>query len=172
MLKGIGILCILFGSTGLGFVMAGEMEMRVGELQELRQQMMLLRGEIRYMHQPLPEAFSHLARGAPQPFRDFFQETAEDIHQRNGQTAEQIWKKNRKLHLSGLHLSRQEQKEFEELGNMLGYLDVEMQLNALDYYLERLRQSAAKASEAWNSRRRLYQYLGILSGLMLVVFII
>lgn len=172
MLKGIGIICILFGSTGLGFTVARELEKRVRELQELRQIMMLLQGEIRYMHQPLPEAFSRLGHGAPEPFRDFFLGTAEDLHRRNGQTAEQIWKKNRKAHLSGLHLSRQEQKEFEELGSMLGYLDVEMQLNALDYYLEQLRQSVTRASETWNSRRRLYQYLGVLSGLMLIIFII
>lgn len=172
MLKGIGIVFILLGSTGLGLATAQDLEKRIMELQKLQQLMMLLHGKIRYMHQPLPEAFLHLGGSAPKPFGDFFLRTARDLQQRNGQSAEQIWKKNLNACLGGLHLSRQEMKELQELGGMLGCLDVEMQLNALNYYLEQLRQSVQRASETCKSRRRLYQYLGVLGGAALVIFII
>lgn len=172
MLKGVGILLILSGSTGLGLTMAGELEKRIQELRILQQLMMVLRGEIRYMHQPLPEAFLRLGGSSPEPFGRFFLQTARDLQQRNGQTARQIWADNLGKCLSGLHISRQEGQELLELGNMLGYLDVEMQLNALDYYLERLSGSVERAVETSRGRRRLYQYLGVLSGIMLVIFII
>ena len=61
MLKALGILCILAGSTGIGFLYAQELELRMAELQQIQQLLLLLRGEIRYMHQPLPEAFWHLS---------------------------------------------------------------------------------------------------------------
>lgn len=172
MLKGIGIVFILAGSAGLGFSMAADLRRRMQELQTLRQVMLVLRSEIRYMHQPLPEAFLNLSRSAPAPFAEFFRRTAEDLQQRKGQTARQIWGLNLKKYLSGLHLGRQESQELLELGNMLGCLDVEMQLNALDYYLEQLKAASGRAAEAAESRRRLYQYLGILSGAALAVFII
>lgn len=171
MLKLLGIICILSGSTGLGISFARELDLRIQELAQIQQLMLLLRGEIRYMHQPLPEAFLHLAENAQVPFRDFFLHTAEDIQQRNGQTAEEIWKRNLDQYFSGLHISRPEMKDLEKLGSMLGYLDVEMQVNALDYYLEQLKLSVCHAQEAAKSRRRLYQYMGVLGGVALVILI-
>ena len=56
MLKAVGILCILAGSTGLGMSMARELELRIEELLQLQKLMLRLRGEIRYMHRTLPEA--------------------------------------------------------------------------------------------------------------------
>lgn len=171
MLKLLGILCILSGSTGLGISFARELDLRIQELSQMQQLMLLLRGEIRYMHQPLPEAFLHLSGNAPVPFREFFSHTAEDLQQRNGQTAEEIWKRNLKQYLPGLHLGRQEIKDLEKLGGMLGYLDVEMQVNALDYYLEQLKLSACHARETAKNRRKLYQYMGALGGAALVILV-
>lgn len=171
MLKLLGIICILSGSTGLGLSFARELDLRIQELSQIQQLMLLLRGEIRYMHQPLPEAFLHLSGNAPAPFREFFSHMAEDLQQRNGQTAEEIWKRNLKQYFWGLHLNRQEMKDLEKLGGMLGYLDVEMQVNALDYYLEQLRLSVCHAQEAAKSRRKLYQYMGVLGGAALVILV-
>lgn len=171
MLKFLGILCILSGSTGLGIRFAKELDLRIRELSELQKLMLLLKGEIRYMHQPLPEALLHLSAGASPPFCDFFRHTAKMLEMRQGHTAEEIWKENMGQDLKGLHISIREREEFEKLGGMLGYLDVEMQVNTLDYYLEQLKLSAAGAVEAAESRRRLYQYMGVLGGAALVVLI-
>ena len=72
MLKAVGILCILAGSTGLGMSMARELELRIEELLQLQKLMLRLRGEIRYMHRTLPEAFFNLAGSASPPFSVFF----------------------------------------------------------------------------------------------------
>ena len=73
--------------------------------------------------------------------------------------------------MAELHISRKEIGDLKKLGSMLGYLDVEMQVSALDYYLEQLRLSVGQAREAAGSRRRLYQYMGILGGATLVILI-
>lgn len=171
MLKILGIFCILSGSTGLGLACARELELRITELLQLQQMMLLLQGGIRYMHQPLPDAFLNLSGNAPDPFRSFFFYTARDLQRRSGQTAEEIWRRNLKKYFSGLHISRQEQKDLEKLGSMLGYLDVKMQVNALDYYLEQLRLSVEQARKVSESRRKLYQYMGVLGGAALVILI-
>lgn len=171
MLKLLGMFCILSGSTGLGIRFAKELDLRIQELSELQRLMLLLKGEIRYMHRPLPEAFLHLSEGAPPPFRDFFCHTAEALQRRQGHTAGEIWQKNMEQDLKGLHISIREREELERLGSMLGYLDVEMQVNTLDYYLEQLGLSAAGAAETAKNCRRLYQYMGVLGGAALVILI-
>lgn len=172
MLKAVGILCILAGSTGLGLSMARELELRIEELLQLQKLMLRLRGEIRYMHRTLPEAFFNLAGSASPPFSVFFRQTSLELQDRSGQTAEEIWTRNLQKHFSGLHITRQELTELEKLGSMLGCLDVEMQVSTLDYYLDQLKQSAEQAEQSAESRRKLYRYLGILSGAALAVLII
>lgn len=172
MLKGIGLLMILCGSSGLGFVLAGELEKRIQELQEMLQLVTLLKGEIRYLHQPLPDAFLHISMSAKSPFREFFFNTAQDLQSRSGKTAQEVWQMNQKTYLSNVHLTKKEYEELKAFGGMLGYLDVEMQLNTVDYYMEQLRNSVSAAMELSRSRRRLYQYLGVLSGFALVLLIL
>lgn len=171
MLKVLGIFCILAGSTGIGALCAAELDLRIRELEELEQRMLLLKGEIRYMHRPLPEAFLHLSAGAPPPFHDFFRHMGEELQERLGCTADSLWKKNMKQDLQGLHINGQEWSGLEALGGMLGYLDVEMQINTLDHYLEQLKRSVARAADTAESRRKLYRYMGALGGAALVILI-
>ncbi len=171
MLKLLGILCILAGSTGIGIRMARELDLRVEELVTLQQLVLFIRGEIRYMHQPLTETFAHVAKTAPAPFAEFFFYTAKELEQRQGGTAGEIWKRNQREYLSGLHIDSGEAREFERLGELLGYLDVEMQVDTLDHYLEQLKFSAAQAAEAAKGKRKLYRYMGALSGAALVILI-
>lgn len=171
MLKLLGILCILAGCTGLGWLYARELELRMIELQQLQQLLLLFRGEIRYMHQPLPETFWHLSHKAPALFVDFLTKTAQELQERGGQTAEEIWRRNLKDCLPTLHIQKQEQRELEKLGGMLGYLDVEMQVNTLDYYLEQFERSSLQAAQTARNQKRLYQSMGILAGLALSVLV-
>lgn len=92
MLKGVGILCILAGSTGIGVVMAKELDLRIRELLTLQQMILFIRGEIRYMRQPLTDTFFHVSGSAPEPFRQFFSCTAKELEQRRGRTAGEIWR--------------------------------------------------------------------------------
>lgn len=171
MLKAVGILCILAGSTGLGMSMARELELRIEELLQLQKLMLRLRGDPVYAPDS-PGGFFNLAGSASPPFSDFFRQTSLELQDRSGQTAEEIWTRNLQKHFSGLHITRQELTELEKLGSMLGCLDVEMQVSTLDYYLDQLRQSAEQAEQSAESRRKLYRYLGILSGAALAVLII
>lgn len=56
MLKFLGIALLLSGTAGIGFGKARELDQRVEELRILRQLIMLLEGEIRCTHRPLPGA--------------------------------------------------------------------------------------------------------------------
>ena len=172
MIKLLGICCVLGGTTGLGLTFAWEVQARSKELLELQKLLLLLRGDIRYTHQPLSEAFRHLSRNTGPPFSDFFLQTAKDLGMRSGRTAEEVWRQNIGIYLDGLHISRQELLELQKLGGMLGCMDVEMQLGILDYYLELLERFIKDASENEKSRRRLYQYLGVLSGAAMAVLMI
>lgn len=171
MLKLCGILCMLLGSTGIGILCARDLDLRTAELAHLQRLMLLLRGEIRYMHQPLPEAFLHISGIAPPLFADFLRRTADGLRARDGRTADEIWSRNLDRIAPLLHISGSDLRELKKLGNVLGYLDVEMQIGAIDYYLEQIQTAIARAAQISESRRRLYRYLGVLGGAALAVLV-
>ena len=132
----------------------------------------MLQGEIHYARQPLPEAFCHVSVRLPVPFGTFLSETADELKKADGRTLGEVWKMEEAKHLKGLHLVRADLEQLESLGEVLGYLDAEMQLAAIRLYLEQLENSIAEAQEHMGSRQKLYQSLGIAGGVFLVILLL
>ena len=90
----------------------------------------------------------------------------------DGQVLGDIWSAQIKKKLSGAHLNRTDQNQLETLGEMLGYLDLEMQLSAIDLYLEQLEGNIREADAVIGTRQKLYQTLGVAGGIFLVILLI
>ena len=142
------------------------------ELRVIKQMMYMLQGEIRYAHLPLPEAFTHVSVRLPAPFGLFLSGIADELKKADGRTLSEIWKAEEQKYIKKLHLTRTDLEQLETLGEVLGYLDTEMQLAAIRLYLEQLEQSLAEAQEQMGSRQRLYQSLGIAGGVFLVILLL
>ena len=169
MLKFLGIALLLSGTAGIGFGKARELDQRVEELRMLRQLIMLLEGEIRCTHRPLPELLISLGERFGPPFHSFLVETGKELEAHKSLTVQEVWKEQLILGRKKFHLNRQ---EYEEFGGMLGYLDIQMQTELCLWYEERLKISVQTAMAEAEEKRRLYRCLGILSGVVLAVFII
>ena len=172
MLKLAGACLILCSAAGIGASHSGDLKRRVRELRVIKQMMYMLQGEIRYAHLPLPEAFTHVSVRLPAPFGLFLSGIADELKKADGRTLSEIWKAEEQKYIKKLHLTRTDLEQLETLGEVLGYLDTEMQLAAIRLYLEQLEQSLAEAQEQMGSRQRLYQSLGIAGGVFLVILLL
>ena len=172
MLKITGACLILCSAAGIGASFSGDLKRRVRELRILKQLVYMLQGGIRYARLPLPEAFCHVSVRLPVPFGTFLSETADELKKADGRTLGEVWKMEEAKHLKGLHLARADLEQLESLGEVLGYLDAEMQLAAIRLYLEQLENSIAEAQEHMGSRQKLYQSLGIAGGVFLVILLL
>lgn len=172
MLKFLGIGLLLSGTAGIGFGKARELDQRVEELRMLLQLVMLLEGEIRCTHRPLPELLISLGERFGPPFQSFLVETGKELEAHKSLTVQEVWKEQLTLGRKKFHLNRQEHEELLEFGGMLGYLDIQMQTELCLWYEERLKISVQAAMSEAGEKRRLYRCLGILSGVVLAVFII
>ena len=154
MLKIMGWSLILVGGLGFGDAAARELGKRVAQLEELQRLLLILQGEIRCVRLTLPAVCELLAKDAKAPFQQFFWKVSEDLGKRTGQTAGEIWSRNLK-----------------EIGQLLGRMDMPMQLSAIQFYQEKIMLSLAEAKAAADSRQKLYRYLGALGGAALVLVI-
>jgi stage III sporulation protein AB len=171
-LKIIGCLLVIASSTGIGFFFSSEMKHRIEDLKELRKLIGLLRGDIRYANTPLPEAISVIARRYQGSFHPFFQSTSTKLQEMSGLTFAQIWKEAVEKELADTSLSKKDKAQLITLGENLGYLDKDMQMNTFELYLSQLEDEITELSKTVKERAYLYNSLGIMTGVFISIIMI
>ncbi len=173
-MKVLGILFIMIGSMEVGFWYRGRYLRRCNNLKMLQKAMMILEGEISYGRTPLPDAFYEMSRRTEQSVSQFFLAISQRM-EKKGKNMDEIWSEalgevfgssNR------TELSEEDWHDLEELGNTLGYLDCQMQLQSLALYRKRLEQSIQMCEAQKEKRTRLYPALGTIGGMMLCLLLI
>ena len=161
MIRAAALALIAVSCAGLGFVKSQALSGRVEDLLSLRKILRLLKGEISYAGTPLPEA----------PYRDFLQDLSVDMQRYDGDSFAEIFARNTECHLKETRLSKDDREEWKQFGAMLGYLDKEMQLSTLKSFDETLAQKISELKEGLPAQKKLYQSLGVMGGLFLVIFL-
>ncbi|MBQ8184748.1 MAG: stage III sporulation protein AB [Lachnospiraceae bacterium] len=172
MLKLLGSLLVLACSAGLGVAGSMDLKRHCMELRLLKQAVYMLRGEIKHAKAPLPEAFGALAGRMASPFSEFFANLAQGLVSGEGRSLKELWEKEIRESLKQSTLRRDEKQRFQQLGEGLGYLDLEMQMSTIELYLEQLEGDIARAQEELQTKQKLYQSLGIAGGIFLVILLV
>ncbi len=175
-MKWIGACLVTLGCTGLGQHMARQWRQRLRWLEQLRQMIYFLKGEILYGHTALGEALERVGERCRRAEGDrgltrlplFFLSVAERIRRQEGEAFCDIWKEE----LSGLEecpLKEEDLSGLKNLGDHLGYLDLTMQERNLLLYLEQLDGQIEYLRMHLKERTKLYTSLGVMGGLFLTV---
>ncbi|MEG2774554.1 MAG: stage III sporulation protein AB [Acetivibrio sp.] len=168
-LKILGSVFIIFSTSFLGYLLGMEKKNRLKQLRQLKKAGYLLRGEIQYGYTPLPEALINLGERSQTVFSDFFISVAEKLKKYEGESFYGIWEKEIKENLIKTSLQVGDKKKLMALGENLGYLDQEMQIKNIDLYLDGLEEEIKVEMNSQNEKIRLYQLLGVLSGIFVTI---
>lgn len=171
MIRTGALILIAVSCAGLGFLKSQALSGRVRELLMLRKILRLLTGEISYAGTPLPEAFYRIGGKMDGPYRDFLQDLSIDMKRYDGEPFAELFSRNTDCHLRQTKLLKEDKEEWKQFGAMLGYLDREMQLSTLRSFDETLAQKICEQKEGLPARKKLYQSLGVMGGLFLVIFL-
>lgn len=171
-LRMAGCILIVTGTSGYGLWMSGRYGRQLGELEQLRQMMFLLKGQILYANAPLQEAFEAVGRRMEGRLSQLFLQVADRIGQKQGEMFAQIWKDEVDSLQDEVLLSGEDRQSLAALGEHLGFLDREMQERNLLLYLEQLDLRIQEMREHKKERCRLYTSLGIMSGLFLAILLV
>ncbi len=170
-LRLIGCVCVTAACGGLGIMKARQWSDHRKMLEQLRKMIYLLRGEILYAHAPLGEALRRVGDKSSGPGAAWFGKMAERVRNQEGDSFYTIWGEELDRQGKKLLLSRREYQELRELGEHLGYLDLDMQDRTIALYLEQLDMSIGFYREHERERIRMCASLGIMSGLFLAVIL-
>lgn len=175
-MKWIGACMVTLGCTGLGQHMAREWRLRLRVLEQLRQMIYFLKGEILYGHTALGEALRRVGERCRKPEGErglegmplFFLSVAERIERQEGESFSLIWKEELEK-INDIPLKESDLSSLKALGDHLGYLDLEMQERNLLLYIEQLDGQIMFLKQNVKERTKLYTSLGVMGGLFLSI---
>lgn len=165
----LGYVMILSSCTGMGCLFAGEIKRRLEDLKAAKSMAILLRGDIRYAQTALPEALENAAKRHEGRLGPFLKRVAGELKEYSGTSLKDIWAKAVKEELKHTSLTKKDRECLLFLGEQLGYLDKDMQMNTIDWYITQLEEIMKEVSSDAKQKMRLYQSLGVLAGLFVVI---
>ncbi len=171
-IRAFGVGLILFSSTAIGLLYANRLKEQIEELETIKKLLLMLRGEIKYSHSTLSEAFGSIGKRIKGPYGELLFKVAGQMDSMKGQTLAQIWEACVAEYLKESALLKEEKEKWVHFGSQLGYLDKEMQVSTIELYLEQVQEEIKNAQENFKRNGKLYRMMGVMAGIFLVILML
>lgn len=171
MLKVIGICLLAAGCGGIGFYESMELTRHEELLKQVRQMMILLKGEIRYGNSSLCDVFEKLSERLGGELGKFLKEMAVQIQGQKRVCFSKIYRMSAKKTGICRKMTEAENMLFLELGDSLGDFDRETQIRQIELYEKELEMRLEEICRQFPQKKKLYQNLGVLGGIFLAILL-
>lgn len=167
--KLLGALLVIGASGFIGQVVSQNYLARAGQLRELGSLLGVLETEISYLKTPLPEIFDRLAATNRGACASLFRETRNLLLSGEGYTAREAWEIALERSYPFTALSTEDRAILLAFGRSLGNSGSEEQVKHIRELREYLKLQEARAREEGERNARVWGYLGVGTGLLLVL---
>lgn len=164
LLLGIGI---IFCSIRIGIILSKKYKYRLEELDEFKNVFNIIENKIKYTYQPLETIFFEIAEISSFQVKAFFNYVANNI-KREG--AESAWKNG--LQKTDLNIKKEDKEIIKEFGIMLGKINKEGQISQVNFTSKLLDRQVEKARIEREKNEKMYQKLGLIFGIGIVIILI
>lgn len=175
----IGTLLMALALGSGGFYASWILKERLELLLVLRQMMHHLKARICHRNDTLAEAFGAVGSHFKAQRRkqvdvpaDFFLRVAQRVEEEKNRPFTEIWRSEIAGIPEELLPDGAERRSLTELGDHLGYADLNMQEQTIHFYLEHADESIAARKTELEEKRKLYRSLGLAAGLCLVILLV
>ncbi|MDD3368416.1 MAG: stage III sporulation protein AB [Lachnospiraceae bacterium] len=176
MLKGIGICCTLLGAIGCCFSMIHELDIKKKCLQQLLWILEMLEVEIHYSRSTLAEACIQIGQKAGTGKRDPILKLPEQIglycQEQDRAVFATEWKAVWKPFLKQCYFSENESEILATFPVHTGFLNGEMQENAIQGYRKSVTGMFVEAENSFNMKKKLILSFGLCGSLLLVILLL
>lgn len=154
---------IIVACTLMGFEKSRELQLHLRELEELKKVFTLMKSELQYTRAPFAEVFLKLSRKTESMYCKWLTHLSNELEKRESGTFRDVWTASICGSLKESRLTKEELADLSRVGKNLGYPET------LDLYLEQLDLSIQKTREELKNKKKLYQSMGIMAGVFLVI---
>ncbi len=171
MFKIFGVIMIIFSTTYIGFLKASTYKNRILELTEFQKGFELFETEVRFTKSPLCTAFLNISKNLSGNVSLIFKQFSEEYLDTNGESANEIWDKVIDNNIKNLNLVSNDLSIIKDFGICLGTFDEEGQLESVSSIIKRLSSHQDSVTVLCEKNSKLYQSLGVYSGILVSVLL-
>lgn len=171
-MKIIGAMMIIGASAWLGSLIANNYRQRPRILGRFVQAVEMLRSLISYSYMPLPQAFGKVAQNSSGFVAKVFSSAAELMSSGQGLSGGEAWNQAVTYWGPFLPLDQDDQTLLKDAGNALGMTDRTDQERHLSLALEQIRRRIARLEESASHTAKVWFYLGLSGGGILVLVLL
>ncbi len=172
LLKIIGIALVMV-STILGGLYYGSLNTyKINDLSEMKRALSILQSEIEFCLNPLPLALKNISNRIKQPLSNFFSQLVKNIQSAKNESISTLWEATVMNCLCNSYYDTEDLEQFISLGKTLGYLDKSMQNNSIRLTTEYIDQKISALSEGRLRNKKMFQSLGVLGGVLIVIVLL
>lgn len=157
---------IIGASSGIGFAKSNDLQRHLNDLEEIKKLFYLLRSELQYTRAPFAEVFEKIAVKVEEPYREWLINLSQRLSEKAQGSFWRIWCLSITENLQKTNLKEDELEELKNVGKNLEYME------SLDLYIEQLEYRITNTREAYRSKRKLCQSMGIMGGIFLVILLL
>lgn len=172
MLKLIFIISIFIISTYIGFAYGETFKRRKDELKEVLKALTILENDIVYGATPLPEAFEKLSHKLCEPCSLFVKAITNRLIKGDVESVYDGAIKEFASLENKFYLYAEDKKIMDDFFKSLGESGVYGQEKIFSLAIEGIKMNLREANESARKNIKLYRYLGICLGTMIIIFII
>lgn len=171
MLRLAGSLVIIFGCGLIGMFNARNYSQRPEELRHLQSALQMLVTEITYAATPMAEAFRSIAARCDKRVSILFEYILAELGSCPGCTAHEAWEKALRKFYIRTTLAKSDLAILSNLGKALGISDRQDQTRHLLLAIEHLGVEIQSARDDASKYVKLWNYIGFLGGLVVVLLL-
>jgi len=170
-LKIAGGAAICVASALIGVYYSKNGQYRLNDLTDLKRALILLKSEIDFAQNALPDALSNVGARTGGEIGGAFIKIAERVSERRGEL-HLIWEDEISSGFKRTYLTKSDVDAVLQLGKIIGYMDKPLQAGNIDMAVSYIDQTSAALREKREKTSRLYTSLGILGGLLITIIIL
>lgn len=171
-LKLIVALILLLSTSGIGYLMALRYGLRVKQLGYFINALNSLETYILYYSTPLPLAMKKLSERSHNSISWIFEESWKRLSSREGYEIYEVWKNALNKNIDNLSLTKEDIEIIIDFSKELGFGNKDTQKKHFQYTEMLLNEQKIKANNEKEKNGRMFNRLGVLLGLALVIILI
>lgn len=172
MLKLLGAVLVILGSTGFGLAYREDLRQTLYNTRSLAMILELMKSEIAYSKATLPEACRMAGEKMEDPFKSYLLGICEIMRTNKGLPFDKVWKQEMGKCMKSLLLGEGDKELFLQFSDSTGYADNRMQLLALEKYSDLFAQSVKKQEESMENKARVVMSMGLTGGIFLTIVLL
>jgi stage III sporulation protein AB len=172
MLKFLGAVLIIFGSTVCGFFYSEKFRNRTQQLNELLRCLYQLQNEIVYTHTDLPEGLRNLSKMSIFPIGRLFKEISELLEKNKVDTVFDAFVQGFESEKDEIFLEKEDIEVIMNFSKTLGESDIEGHKKIFSLAMENLKKQTQISENIMYKNIKMYRALGFTTGAALIILLL